>query len=717
MSAPSVVLPESSVVALNGVLAMSGSVFASSTVSTVVIFGVLAGGAVLAWRAYARRLALGLGAGAVLPAMTLAQQLTWPMLIPPAVLLGLVVWHRWSRTASTVTRWGARSRRKSGVASSVDIARKASRRAVVAKAGTVRPSLAGMSRRARRRLPTIEVAAQLCRVGFQVVWSSIENVILVFGGPRMGKSMWLIGRILDAPGAVLVTSTRTDLHAHTAQLRAGKGPVFVFNAVGLGGARFASTITFDPLTGCADPVTAAERAADMIAATSHAGAGGSGGDRAYWDGQARRVLAALLHAAALGGCSMQEVQSWVADPDRFEGQLAQLLRQSPEPAFVADAAQFVGTNERTRTSITSTIMPALAWLTHPAAATAATGGQPFSVEWLMANKATVYLLGGEESPVAPLVCALTGYIAREARRLAAHQPSGRLDPPLTLALDEAALISPVPLDRWSADMGGRGVVIIACFQSRSQLIDRYGDARAATIINNAASKVLFGGTGDRDDLTYWSTLAGERDEPVTTTDLHGRVASRTVRKVPVLAPAQLAQLPPHKVVVFASGMPPVVGHAEKAWARADVRAVQRPNSLPVRARAVAAGCAAGIARPVHALRRRVVLTWAGVAAATTRWTSALVSAARGVASRVRAQLAGWVAGFRRPSRTTEEPGVRLALAESVPEPARPPVVQVLSTPWPTDGAPGTDVERVGSSAGERPSDNGHVADNDRGRWN
>ena len=113
-------------------------------------------------------------------------------------------------------------------------------------------------------------------------------------------------------------------------------------------------------------------------------------------------------------------------------------------------------------------------------------------------------------------------------------------------------------------MGGRGVSIVACFQSRSQLVDNYGDAMAATIINNSGAKVLFGGTGDRDDLTYWSTLAGERDEPITTTDLHGRVASRTTRRVPVLAPAQIATLPPGRVVVFTSTMPPVIGRAQKA---------------------------------------------------------------------------------------------------------------------------------------------------------
>ena len=43
------------------------------------------------------------------------------------------------------------------------------------------------------------------------------------------------------------------------------------------------------------------------------------------------------------------------------------------------------------------------------------------------------------------------------------------------ALDEAALICPVPLESWTADMGGRGVSILVVVQSRAQLLARYGD--------------------------------------------------------------------------------------------------------------------------------------------------------------------------------------------------------------------------------------------------
>ena len=76
-------------------------------------------------------------------------------------------------------------------------------------------------------------------------------------------------------------------------------------------------------------------------------------------------------------------------------------------------------------------------------------------------------------------------------------------------------MSPVPLESWTADMGGRGVTILAAFQSRAQLLARWGEHAAATILNNTSAVMVFGGTRDRDDLQFWSTLTGERDERVS----------------------------------------------------------------------------------------------------------------------------------------------------------------------------------------------------------
>ncbi len=236
------------------------------------VLAVLAGLFVLArvvevvdgWRGGARDLVGVLGVAVAAAGLSRAS-LPAQLLAGVVLLAGgaVVVWHRRTRSAAVVGRWGARSRRKSGVASTVDIARRGSALAMRRNATVVRPSLADRSRLERWRLSTTEVAVPLCRVGALRVWSSVEDVICLFGGPRTGKTGYLAGRVIDAPGAVLVTSTRTDLHELTAALRARRGPVYVFNAVGLGGVP--STITFDPLTGCTDPVTAAERATDCVA--------------------------------------------------------------------------------------------------------------------------------------------------------------------------------------------------------------------------------------------------------------------------------------------------------------------------------------------------------------------------------------------------------------------------------------------------------------------
>ncbi len=156
-----------------------------------------------------------------------------------------------------------RSRRNDGLASRWQILRKASRFAVRRQMRTLRPSYRELRFWQRLRVPTSEFAYKVCRVGRVWVWATCEDVKLTLGGPRHGKSVEEIGRIIDAPGAVIATSTRTDLYDKTHRLRAARGPVVVFNPSGLGGV--ASTVSFDPLTGCVEPKVAIERAADLIA--------------------------------------------------------------------------------------------------------------------------------------------------------------------------------------------------------------------------------------------------------------------------------------------------------------------------------------------------------------------------------------------------------------------------------------------------------------------
>jgi type IV secretion system protein VirD4 len=507
----------------------------------------------------------------------------WPMIGGSALLLGAAVvgWNRYIASSGLVGRWSRRARRNQGVASPWAILRTASAFAMRRKAAVLRPGLRDEAWWRRLLVPTRELATPLARVGLLRVWSPVEDVTLRIGGPRVGKTGELAGRILDAPGAVIATSTRTDLIGLTKRCRLRRGPVVLFNPSGVGGLH--STITFDPLSGCRRPATATARASDLLSGVSSPG---RDGEREYWAGQARRVLASLLHAAALGDASMRDVLAWVADPDSAAADVQRLLRRSPEPAYEADALQFLGTNERTRSSICATIMPALAWLMDSTAAAAADKGD-FDVEELLEQRGTVFMLGAEDTHTAPLVTALTGHIAREARRLAATQPGGRLDPPLTLALDEAALICPIPLDSWTADMGGRGVTIHIAAQSRAQLRQRWGDTGAAAILNNAATLLIYGGTRDPDDLAAYSSLTGERDEEVPSWDPHGDLHTTSIRRIPVLSAAQIAQLPAGHVVLIRRGMPPAIGRVRMAWRRGDVKAAARAQRWEQRAERVA----------------------------------------------------------------------------------------------------------------------------------
>lgn len=516
---------------------------------------------------------------------------------------GLLVWRRRMRTAGAVTRLGELARRKSGVASTLDIWRYGSQLPVRRKATIVRPSTAHMTAAERLNTPATEFGARIARVGaFRWVWISLEMVCLIVGGPRKGKSGYLGTRIVDAPGAVLATSTRDDLYRITAAQRMAKGPVYVFNAVGLGMIR--TSLPFDPIVGCDDPTVAFERASDMTGTQS--GGAQTSGDREYWDSEGRRLLMVLLHAAALGrrrgdDCTMNNVEEWRADPERHKGTIASYLRRSPQRGMDTLIEGFLQINDRTRTSITQAAARATAWLTSPAACAATKTGATVDVAELLRDHAAIYLIGAKETQSEALVAGLVGLIAREARRLAGLSPQGRLDPPFSMALDEAGILTP-PLHDWTADMGGRGICITAAFQSRAQMLASWSPADAGVTINNAATIMLFGGTKDADDLETWAKLAGEREETVTTTDKMGKVTSSTTRKVPVFTPTQISGLRgatrrrTAQVIVFHDGMPTVLARAHMLWQRGRIWQTAR------RVEAVMFGA---LALVVHLLTRAV----------------------------------------------------------------------------------------------------------------
>lgn len=492
------------------------------------------------------------------------------------------VW-RWLRPAGgsnkAIGKWDRRTRRHKGTASRWDLLRTSSAWAMRRQAAVLRPSLKDVSWVARMRTPVISYATPLCRVGRQTVWTSGQESTLRIGIPGTGKTAELACRVLDAPGGVVVTSTATDLYQLTAPLRAKRGPVQVFNPGSLGGV--ASTLRWSPLSGCADPVVAARRANDLMGPTSESAEG------ARWEEQGRRVLAVLLHAAALGGHRLADVHAWIADPDRGRAEIMPALERSPRAAEMLRAAQqAIGVTPRTRDGVMLAIAPALAWVTQPAAAGCgdpAPSEAAFSVTDLTDRAGALYLLGDDDGVVAPLTGALTAEITWQARALAASRLDGRLDPGLTLALDEIALVCPTPLDRWMSELRKRSIVIHAACQGIGQLRQRWGVNGASMIINSASVVMLYGGCKDPQDLALFATLIGDRDEISHTWDADGNVTSTTTRRVPVIPPAMLAALPNHQVLLVRRGMPVALAETPIAWRRKDVRrASKKPSTVRLR---------------------------------------------------------------------------------------------------------------------------------------
>lgn len=109
-----------------------------------------------------------------------------------------------------------------GTTTSHKVVANASAKALLRRAGTLRHSL-------NHPEPT-DVGYLLRQSRGKQIWASVEDSILLIGPPRSGKGLHIvIPAILDAPGAVVTTSTRPDNLAATLKAREHLGPTAVFD--------------------------------------------------------------------------------------------------------------------------------------------------------------------------------------------------------------------------------------------------------------------------------------------------------------------------------------------------------------------------------------------------------------------------------------------------------------------------------------------------------
>jgi type IV secretory pathway TraG/TraD family ATPase VirD4 len=396
--------------------------------------------------------------------------------------------------------------------------------------------------------------------------------MVVLGPPGAGKGLHLVvPMVLDAPGPVVTTSTRPDNLAIALAERARRGAVAVFDPQGLApGAP--SAAKWSPVRGCNRPQVAMARALALVGNSSR------GTDNStFWAQQTVQATRCLLHAAALAGRQPLDLYRWSLSPTNAK-EAVEVLREDPRAATAWGRAldAIVSAERRTRDSVWAMVSNTFASLADPTVLQAVSPGPAgeFDPEGFLSSGGTLFLLGTASgaSATSGLIAALVEDVVDAARRLAAASPGARLDPPLTLVLDEAANYPLPSLSSLMSEGGGTGICTVAVLQSLAQARDRWGLEAAQAIWDAATVKVVLGGQANADDLTDISRLLGdvEVEEASQSISRGGeRVVSVAQRQKPVLEPSRLRTLPFGTGVLLLRSAPPVLLDLEPWTARPD----------------------------------------------------------------------------------------------------------------------------------------------------
>lgn len=434
----------------------------------------------------------------------------------------------------------------------------------------------------------------------QHLYASYRDVILVQAPPQSGKTAWLCGAIIDAAGAVVATSTKADIYDLTHLLRRRDDrPILLFNPGNLGGLQ--STVRFNLIRGCDNPKTAKNRAENLIQGTrSMSGDQGRHPDADWWDAQAAKVLRCQLLAAALDGKGMDTVAKWATSPN--DQTPLDILREHPTrvpETWLFELRQVLSTSaDKTRESIFLTLARAVEFMSDAGAAAIASAGpgeDALDIETFVRDRGTLYVLGDDKT-LAPLIVALTQHLFEGAKHYAGSL-GGRLDPPVSFILDEAALIVPVDLVRWVADAGGRNINIIISVQAMAQLYNIYNERGGQVIKNSANTEMIFGNLKLVEELraiaetcgTYKMLQVTETDSAAATSGQNGRRSTSKVEVTrPIIEAAQIREIPEHHALILHRTAAPTLVRTTPVWERRDVKKAFKKAGKSVKAAAAAA---------------------------------------------------------------------------------------------------------------------------------
>ena len=259
---------------------------------------------------------------------------------------------------------------------------------------------------------------------------------------------------------------------------------------------------------------------------------------------------------------MTDVVRWAADPrDR---QPVKILTDHPgaAPGWSAILAGHTA-GARSEADVFKQLNLALNLFADPAVlaqASPSSAGQ-FDVDAFLQSGGALYVLSSNQAvnSSAYTTMFVTELLTR-AQDLALGFKHHRWEPPVTFVLDELTNTARVPtFPQVLADSGGRGIAIRWAAQSRSQLVEVWGQHGAASMLANSTWKIILQGLDDASFLVDLERLAGQVDQRAPGGDsLWAGTHSATprTRQVPALPAAGIRAQRRNTATVWATSLPP-----------------------------------------------------------------------------------------------------------------------------------------------------------------
>ncbi|MFJ2264645.1 type IV secretory system conjugative DNA transfer family protein [Streptomyces sp. NPDC087844] len=397
--------------------------------------------------------------------------------------------------------------------------------------------------------------------------SSYEDVELDLMAPRAGKSTGIaIPRVLRARGAVLLTSNKSDVYSVTLAERAKVGTVWTFDPQGI--AHVPRGMWWDMLAECVTIEGARRLAGHFVASVNDDTA-----KKDFWISAAQNTLTALFLAAARGKASVLDLLAWLADPaDRAP---IDLLRDAGLGTMAEQLQGTIRGAVETRDGIYETARQCVSCLLDPeiAAWVMPDPDLPqFDPHRHVLGRDTLYLLSKDGGGSAAGVIAGLADTAMRAGVVAAERMGGRLDPPMTAVLDEAAnvcRISDLP-DLYS-HLGSRGINVVTLLQSYRQGSRVWGEAGMDALWSAATIKLLGAGLDDADFVEKVSKLVGMHDvkTPSISRSKDGSSRSISYRQESIMPADKIRALPKGTALLLATGVRPALIRLRPWYREAD----------------------------------------------------------------------------------------------------------------------------------------------------